>query len=134
MAYVAQEKLAIPEAAGQVLLLTEARGANRSTGAAEFMSGAQVAIRESRDLLQEDGTSQGYVVLSQGADTLFVAISGKVTTTLSAEGSPSTSFAGTWAYTKGTSPHLGFNGTGTYQGRFTSQDEFTVDWQGEYSK
>lgn len=108
MAYVAQEKLAIPDAAGQeVLLLTEARGAYQNTGASDFMSGSQVAIRESRGLVQGNGTSRGYVVLWRGADTLFVAISGKVTTTLSPEGSPRTNFAGTWAYTKGDQPAYG---------------------------
>lgn len=134
MAYVNQQKLAIPDAAGHVLLLTEARGTNRNTGSSDFMSGAQVAVHEILDLVQGNGASQGYVTFSKGPDTVFVRISGKVTTRSSPEGSPITSFVGTWNYTKGTGRYVGIEGTGTYRGRFTSEREFTVDWQGEYTQ
>jgi hypothetical protein len=134
MRYATQEKLSIPDGAGHVLLLTEARGTNRNSGPTDFMSGAQVAIREILDLAQGNGASQGYVTLWQAADSTLVKISGRVTTTMSPQGSPRTTFAGTWSYVKGTGQHEGIQGRGTYKGGFTSPTEFTVDWQGEYSK
>lgn len=91
----------------------------------------QVAARELLDLAQGNGASQGYVTLRQGADSTHVKISGRVTTP---QGSPRTTFAGTWTYVKGTGQHEGIQGRGTYKGGFTSPTEFTVDWQGEYSK
>lgn len=131
MAYVTQEKLSIPDGAGHALLLTEARGTNRNSGPTDFMSGAQVAVQELLDLAQGNGASQGYVTLWQGADSTLVKISGRVTTP---QGSPRTTFAGTWTYVKGTGQHEGIQGGGTYKGGFTSPTEFTVDWQGEYSR
>ncbi len=134
MAYATQEKLGIPDGAGHVLLLTEAGGTNRNTGPSDFMPGAHVAIREILDLAQGNGSSQGYVTMWQGADTVFGKISGRVTTTVSSQGSPSTTFVGTWAQEKGTGQYVGIKGRGSYKGGFVSQTEFTVDWQGEYSK
>jgi hypothetical protein len=134
MAYVTQEKLAIPDGAGHVLLLTEARGTNRNTGPSDFMSDAEVAIREILDLAQGNGSSQGYVILWQGADSTVVKINGRVTTSMSAQGAPRTSFAGTWTEVRGTGRYAGIEGSGTYKGAFTSPTEFTVDWQGERSK
>jgi hypothetical protein len=134
MAYVTQEKLSIPDGAGHALLLTEARGTNRNSGPSDFMSKAQVDIREILDLAQGNGSSQGYVTLSLGADSTLVKISGRVTTTMSPDGSPRTTFAGTWTEVKGTGQYVGIKGGGTYKGSFSSPTEFTVDWQGEYSK
>lgn len=134
MRYVTQEKLSIPDGAGHVLLLTDARGTNRNSGPGDFMAGAQVAIREILDLAQGNGSSQGYVTLWQGADSTVVKINGKVTTTMSPDGSPRTTFTGSWTEVRGTGQYAGIQGGGTYRGAFSSPTDFTVDWTGQRSK
>lgn len=134
MRYVTQEKLTIPDVAGHLLLLTESRGTNRNSGPADFMAGAQVAIREIVDLAQGNGSHQGYVTLWHGADSTVVKFNGKVTTTMSPDGSPRTTFTGSWTEVKGTGQYVGIQGGGTYKGAFSSPTDFTVDWVGERSK
>lgn len=134
MTYVKQERLNVPDAAGHVLLLTAAQGTNRNTGPNDFMPGAQVSILETLDLLQGNGSNYGYVTMSSGADSVIDRINGKVTTTVSPQGSPHTAFAGTWTTVKGTGQYDGIKASGTFRGRFSSQTEYTVDWEGEYSK
>lgn len=134
MRYVTQEKLSIPVGAGHVLLLTEARGTNRNGGPGDFMAGAQVAIQEILDLAQGNGSSQGYVTLWQGADSTVGKVNGKVTTTMSPDGSPRTTFTGRWTEVRGTGRYAGIQGGGTYKGAFSSPTDFTVDWVGERSK
>lgn len=134
MAYLKQERVEVPDVGGHVLVVTLAQGSNRSTGPSDFMSGSQVTIAEMLDLVQGSGSSQGYVVQSKGADSVFVRINGQVTTTVSSQGSPSTSVRGDWTFVKGAGQYKGIRGSGTFKAGFTSESEFTVDWQGEYSK
>lgn len=134
MAYVKTERVEVPDIPGHVLVLTLAQGSNRSTGPSEFMSGSQVTIAELVDLVQGNGSNQGYVVQSKGEDSVFVRVKGQVTTTVSSQGSPSTSARGDWTFVRGAGQYSGIRGSGTFKVGFTSESEFTVDWQGEYSK
>ncbi len=134
MAYVKREALPVPDAAGHVLLLTHGRGSNRNTGPSDFMSGAEVMTAELVDLVQGNGPNQGYVIEAKGPDSVFVRVKGQVTTTMSPQGSPSTGATGAWTFARGTGQYGGISGSGTFKVGFTSETEFTVDWQGEYSK
>lgn len=134
MAYAKREALGVPDAAGHMLLLTQAQGSNRSTGPNVFMPGAEVTIWETVDLIQGSGPNQGYVVQAQGADSVFVRVNGHVRTTTSSQGSASTGVDGSWRFVRGTGRHQGIAGSGTFKASFTSQTEFTVDWQGELTK
>jgi hypothetical protein len=134
MAYVKREMVQIPDAPGHLLIVAEARGSNRNTGPSDFMSGAQASALETLDLVQGSGSTQGYVVQAKDADSVFVGIKGRVTTTMSPQGSPSTTFEGNWVFLRGTGQYRGIKGSGTFRGRFTSQTEYTVDWKGEYSR
>ena len=61
------------------------------------------------------------------ATLVSVQKSGKVTTTLSPDKTPITTFQGTWNKVKGTGRYQGITGSGNYKGHFTSQTEYTVD-------
>lgn len=134
MAYSDRQTAEVPDVPAHMLALTVARGSNHSTGASDFMSGARVTIAELVDLVQGNGTNEGYVLQSKGADSVFARINGRVTTTLSPQGSPSTTVRGDWTFTKGTGQYEGIQGRGTFEAAFTSENEFTVHWQGERSK
>jgi len=131
--YAEQHPLSVSDAEGHALMLGRVQGVNRSTGPTTYMDRANVTSLEFGDLVQGNGTHQGYITFSQGGDTVISKWNGKVTTTLSPDKTPKTSFAGTWTQVKGTGRYQDITGRGTYQGRFISQNEYTVDWKGEIS-
>jgi len=131
--YAEQHSLTVPDAGGHALMLGRVEGVNRSTGESPYMDQAKVTSFEFGDLVQGNGTHQGYITFSQGADSVISKWSGKVTTTLSPDKTPVTSFAGTWTKLKGTGRYQDATGKGTYKGRFISQNAYTVDWKGEIS-
>lgn len=125
MTYTQRHPLPLTDVGGHVLIATESRGRNQSTGPTGYMDGAEVRNSEIADLVQGTGTQQGYVTLVQGGEEHVSKWSGKVTTVLDADQKPVTSFGGTWTRVKGP------NGQGTYRGRLTGPDTYTVSWQGE---
>jgi len=131
--YAEQHSLPVPDAGGHALMLGRVAGVNRSTGQSPYMDQAKVISLEFGDLVQGNGTHQGYITFSQGVDSVISKWNGKVTTTLSPDKKPMTSFAGTWTKVKATGRYQDIAGKGTYKGRFISQTEYTVDWEGEIS-
>jgi hypothetical protein len=131
--YAEQHPLLVPDAAGHAFVLGRVQGVNRSTGPTPYMVQGDVTSLEFGDLIQGTGPHQGYIWMSQGADTVISKWSGTVTTTHSPDKTPMTSFAGSWTKVRGTGRYQGITGKGTYRGHFTSQTEYTVDWQGEIS-
>jgi hypothetical protein len=131
--YAEQHPLPVPDAAGHTLVLARARGINRSTGPTLYMDKGDVTNFEFADLTQGNGPHQGYISMSQGADTMISKWSGKVTTTLSPNKTPITTFEGTWTKVKGSGRYADVSGKGAYKGHFTSQTEYTVEWSGELS-
>jgi hypothetical protein len=131
--YAEQHPLPVPDAAGHALVLGRAKGINRSTGPTTYLDKGEVTNLDFADLTQGNGPHQGYITMSQGADTLISKWSGRVTTTLSPDKAPITTFEGTWTKVKGAGRYARAPGKGTYQGHFTSQTEYTVDWNGELS-
>ena len=131
--YAEQHPVTVSDQEGHALILGRAQGLNRSTGATSYMDQAQVTNVDFVDLTQGNGAHQGYITFVQGGDTVINQWSGKVTTKLSADKTPATSFAGTWITTKGTGRYQGATGKGSYKGHFVSQTEYICDWSGEIS-
>lgn len=131
--YAEQHPLTVPDREGHALVLGRAQGVNRSTGSTLFLDKGDVTNLEFADLHQGNGPQQGYISMSQGADSLISKWSGKVTTALSPDKTPITTMAGTWSTVKGTGRYEDTRGKGTYKGRFTSRTEYTVEWSGEIS-
>lgn len=128
MTYTQRHPLPITDVGGHALIATESRGRNQSTGPTGYMDGAEVRSSEIADLVQGSGPQQGYVTLVQGGEEHVSKWSGKVTTVLDTDQKPVTSFGGTWTRVKGP------NGRGTYRGRLTGPDTYTVSWQGEVER
>ena len=64
-------------------------------------------------------------------DLSFMSYEGAATTTVSAEGIPSTTFEGVWHFTSGTGKYAGISGSGTYSGQVTAEG-LSYEWEGEY--
>ena len=131
--YVEQHQLPVADAEGHTLLTGKSEGTNRSTGPTPYMEQGKVTSVEFGDLVQGNGPHEGYIVFSQGADSMISRWNGKVTTKLSPDKTPMISFAGNWTKLRGTGKYEGVTGKGTYNGHFTSQTEYTCDWSGEIS-
>jgi hypothetical protein len=131
MKYSQQHPLPLADAAGPVLLANEAKGTNSNTGQTDYMDGATVRSIEIADLTQGTGSHQGYITFSKGGDTAVDRWNGRVTTTLSADKQPITTFEGTWTKVNGTGRYQGVTGSGRYKGRMVSPTEYIVEWDGQ---
>lgn len=129
--YSQQHALPVADAAGPVLLANEAKGTNSNTGRTDYMNGATATLVEIADLTQGNGAHQGYVTFSKDGERSVNRWNGKVTTTLSADNQPVTTFEGTWTKIGGTGRYDGVTGSGRYKGRMLSATEFVVEWNGD---
>lgn len=133
LSYTKQEASIAPSADGHILVTGALTGTNKNTGATDYMSDASVDNREIGQLFQGNGPHSGYYTLSKDGNTATALWKGNVSTVMSAEGNPQTSFNGTWEYVAGTGKYNGIQGKGKYSGYFTSKTTYIVDWNGEYS-
>lgn len=117
---------------GHQLIFGQERGMNLSTGEHKFLDSAEAVNMNFSDLTQGRGPQQGYLRISSGADTVFIKWQGEVTSTLSPEKTPIISYQGVWFYTRGTGQFHNIQGKGTYKGKFISETEHLVEWEGEY--
>jgi hypothetical protein len=125
MTYSQRHPIPVPDAEGHVVIATEATGTNRSTGPTSFGDGARVTVVESADMTQGNGPHQGYSIMSLDGNVTVNRWTGTLTTVLGPDQQPATSFKGTWTSAKGPAGH------GTYEGRITGPDTYTVGWEGE---
>lgn len=133
LTYTKQEALPITEANGNILLLGELHGINKNTGTTNYMEGADVVNREIVQLFQGNGPHSGYFTLSKDGNTVTALWKGEVTTVMASDGTPQTSFKGTWQYVAGSGKFDGIKGHGEYHGHFTAKTSYAVDWSGEYA-
>lgn len=131
--YTKQDTIAVGDAEGHNLTLAISEGLNVSTAAHEFMEGARTVNYSFSDLVGGNGPHQGYIIFTKNGDSAFGKWQGKVTTVISAEGAPATTFEGTTVWIKGTGKFENIQGTGTYNGAFISKTEYEVEWEGEYT-
>lgn len=131
MKYSQQHALPVSDAAGPVLLANEAKGTNSNTGRTDYMNGAGATSIEIADLTQGNGQHQGYITFAKDGETSVSRWNGRVTTSLSADKKPTTTFEGTWTKVGGTGRYEGVSGKGRYKGRMLSPTEYVVEWDGD---
>lgn len=128
--YSQQHAFPVADAAGPVLLANEAKGTNNNTGKTDYMNGATATVVEIADLTQGNGSHQGYVTFVKAGERTVNRWSGRITTTMSPDNQPVTTFEGTWTKIGGTGRYDGVTGSGRYKGRMLSPTELVVDWNG----
>jgi hypothetical protein len=131
-AYTKQDSIVVGDTEGHLLTLGISEGTNVSATEHKFMEGARIINYSFGDLVKGNGSHQGYVKFAENGDTAFAKWQGKITTTLSAEGTPLVKFEGTTTWIKGTGKFENIRGTGTYKGGFISKTEYEVEWAGDY--
>ena len=132
MTYSQQHVLPLSDAPGHMVAVFEFEGLEpQTTGPFTYMDGADVSNAETTDLIQGNGVNQGlHAIFTKGGDTTYNKWSGKVSTTLNSEKKPVTTLSGTWTKSGGTGQYASITGSGTFSGRMTSENSYTVDWSG----
>jgi hypothetical protein len=131
--YTQMDTVMVTEADMHMMNMGISEGTNTCTSEAMFMDGAKATNMSYSDLTKGNGPHQGYVKFEMEGGSAMARWSGKVTTAMSAEGAPMTSFEGTYKYVGGTGEYQGIKGEGTYKGSFTAANTYAVEWQGAYT-
>jgi hypothetical protein len=124
----------IDDAEGHTVMLNKWDGNNISKGETEWMHNALAVNISFNDVTKGNGLHHGYVTVEKGSDRIVVKWEGKITTTLSNEGKPVTTFKGNMWWVNATGKYENMHGVATYKGWFTSEKSYTVEWEGEYWK
>lgn len=132
LAYTRQERSNVGDVEGHMLSLIEAEGVNISTGDTEYMNGAQVINFVTSDLINFNGPIQGYSITKKKEDSAFGKLEGKITTSLSADGTPVAVIEAKLIWIKGTGQFKNIQGVATAKGIYISKNIYTVEWEGEY--
>jgi hypothetical protein len=134
LTYTHHQSVDVADGPGHILMVGEATGTNVNTGPSDYMADGQVTNVDMGDLMQGNGTHQGYFTVSSKAGSTTTQWHGKVSTTVGPDKTPRTTFAGTWTLVSGSGKYQGIHGDGTYRGHFSSPTEYTVEWKGESTK
>jgi len=124
----------INDAEGHMVRLNKAEGNNLSTGKTEWMHNGRAVNISFTDVTKGNGFHQGYVTVEKGNDKIVSRWEGKMTTKLSEDGQPVTTFRGNMWWTDATGKYKDMHGVATYKGHFTSENTYRVEWEGEYWK
>jgi hypothetical protein len=130
--FIQKQTFDIGDVEGHIVSLRKAEGKNVNTGKADFMNGARMINVSFDDLVKGNGPHHGYSTLINNGNLVITKWDGEIITTLSVDGTPITSFSGRLWWIKATGIFENMHGEGTYQGWFTSETSFVVDWEGEY--
>lgn len=126
------ERFNIGDVEGHIISITESEGINTNIGSNVFIDGAKVTHYGFTNMIKGNGPQQGNNKFVTDDGPFFVKYEGKLKTVLSSEGKEITTFEGTYDWTGGTGQYENIMGKGTYEGSFTSDKEYTVNWQGKY--
>ena len=123
-----QEKVEVADAEGHVIQLSVSLGTN----AGGEMDGAKFENDTFSDTKKGNGMHQGYSTLTLNGDKTISKFEGKVTTTMSEDGKPNTTFEGTFTFIGGEGKYKNIKGGGTYKGKYISETEWETEWEGSY--
>jgi len=133
MTYTKIDSFVVADTENHSMILGESKGTNASAGENAFMDGAENIIYSYADLTMGSGLNMGYNTFTKGDDMVIVKWKGEVKATMTEEGIPNITFSGTFEYIKGAGQYENITGSGTFKGQFTSDTEYVVDWEGEYT-
>ncbi len=133
LAATLQETVEIGDTEGHVVSFSVYEGTNSNTGTNEFMDDAHVVNTVHNDITKGNGFHQSYVEISNKDDVTFAKCEGTTTTILSEDGTPVTTFEGTFTYIGGAGKFENIHGSGTYKGKYIAKNIYIVMWDGEYA-
>src|SRR3954453_13892476 len=116
--YSKRENIDVPGREGHGLALGEVRGTNQNTSASDFFADVSAINVETADLMQGNGSHQGYYTMRKGDDAVTAEWHGTVTTVIGPDQQPQTSVNGTWEYIRVPAGTAESKAAGTMQASF----------------
>jgi hypothetical protein len=125
--FTKMEQMNLDDTEGHTMSFYESKGAG--TGSTEdftfWSPGAS-------DLIKGNGPHHGYFkATDKNGDVYFNKWQGKVTTTMSPQGTPMVKYEGTWSFIRGTGRWENAQGGGTYKGWFIGEGIYVNTTEGE---
>jgi hypothetical protein len=133
LAATSQEMVEIGDAEGHTVGLSVFEGTNFNTGTDGFMDNAHAVNVAYTDIVKGNGPHHTYASMSMHDDVIVAKCEGKTTTVLSDDGTPVSTFEGTFTYIGGAGKYENVHGSGTYKGKYISKKIYVVMWEGEYT-
>lgn len=125
-----QDPLPIVDNGQHVIVLGTSTGTNQSTGKNGYFDGGAIVLNDFVDLVNGNGTHQGYWTVSKDGEQVTNFIKGKVTTVMAPDGkTPMTSIEGTIEGLYGTNLYGTLHPVGVYKVKFTSPTEYVCEWE-----
>jgi len=117
---------------GHVMSLRKAEGVNKSSGDAAFLNETKLVNISFDDLVKGNGPHQGYINMEKEGDHGVTKWHGEIATKMQ-DGKPVPTFKGTFKFISGTGILKKIvGGGGNYNGYFTSETSYVVEWEGEF--
>jgi hypothetical protein len=124
--YSKREVAHVADKPGHVLLFMESAGTNVSSGTPAILAGYDVTLIAYADIVEGNGSYEGYITFMKGGSRATAKLDGAVTTVLS-DGEHATAISGT--FRDFSWPHAGK--TGTFEMRLTSDTRWLSNWRAD---
>ncbi|MDP1659625.1 MAG: hypothetical protein Q8L73_09790 [Methylotenera sp.] len=124
-----QDGLPIVDNGQHVIALGTSTGTNKSTGKKDYFDGGMVVVTDFIDIVNGNGTHQGYWTVSKDGEQVTNSLKGKMVTVMAADGkTPMTTIEGTVDGLYGTNFYGTIHPVGVYKVTFTSPTEYLCEW------
>jgi hypothetical protein len=125
-----QEALPIVDNGQHIIAVTAETGINKSTGKNGYFDGGAVTVQSFIDIVNGNGTHQGYWTVSKDGEQVTNSLKGKVTTVMAPDGkTPMTTIEGTVDGLYGSNVYGTIHPVGVYKVTFTSPTEYFCEWE-----
>lgn len=125
-----QDPLPIVDNGQHVIALGSSTGTNKSTGKNGYFDGGAVVVNDFIDMVNGNGTHQGYFMVSKDGEQVTNTLKGKMTTVMAPDGkTPMTTIEGTFDGLYGTNVYATIHPVGVYKVTFTSPTEYVCEWE-----
>ena len=125
-----QDGLPIVDSGQHVIALSTSTGTNKSIGNKDYFNGGAIVVTDVVDIVNGNGTHQGYWTVTKDGETVTNKLTGKMTTVMAADGkTPLTTIEGTVDGLYGTNFHGTIHPVGVYKATFTSPTEYESEWK-----
>lgn len=121
----------VGDVTGHHVALLKSEGINNASEANDFMDGAQVLNLIMSDNTDGSGPFSGYLKFLKNGESVCLEWTGYMRTQPDQNGR--LCFSGSFNFSNGTGRFENMYGGGIFEGEFTSENRYVVEWKGKYS-
>lgn len=125
------DRYEVGDVANHHVALIKSQGVNNATDVNGFMDGAHVSNLILSDNTNGSGPFHGYLKFSKNGESVCLEWTGFVR--FKSDEKNRLCFSGSFSFSKGTGRYENIYGVGIFEGKFTSENQYVVDWKGKYT-